>query len=148
MGTGASAVLWGTFSHLLFRKIDDPSLMANTSPHSVPQKGGTKNKRSWQRRFWNITQGTFLEGQLTLRNAIWIVAVAMLFIIQGLNTYTLLRGKKEIARLNREITERRMEQVTVESELMGARRLSSIEERVRADNLDLSIPKSPPILIK
>lgn len=122
--------------------------MADSSTDQAPRKGGTKNKRSWQKRFWNITQGTFLEGKLTLRNAMWIVAFALLFILQGLNSYTLLRGKKEVARLNREINELRMEQVTVETTLMGARRLSSIEQRVRDEGLDLSIPKTPPIVVK
>ncbi len=122
--------------------------MADSSTDQAPRKGGTKNKRSWQKRFWNITQGTFLEGKLTLRNAMWIVAFALLFILQGINSYTLLRGKKEIAQLNREINELRMEQVTVETTLMGARRLSSIEQRVRDEDLDLSIPKTPPIVVK
>ena len=122
--------------------------MADSSTDQTPRKGGTKNKRSWQKRFWNITQGTFLEGKLTLRNAMWIVAFALLFILQGINSYTLLRGKKEIAQLNREINELRMEQVTVETTLMGARRLSSIEQRVRGEDLDLSIPKTPPIVVK
>ena len=122
--------------------------MADSSTDQAPRKGGTKNKRSWQKRFWNITQGTFLEGKLTLRNAMWIVAFALLFILQGINSYTLLRGKKEIAQLNREINELRMEQVTVETTLMGARRLSSIEQRVRGEDLDLSIPKTPPIVVK
>lgn len=122
--------------------------MADSSTDQTPRKGGTKNKRSWQKRFWNITQGTFLEGKLTLRNAMWIVAFALLFILQGINSYTLLRGKKEIAQLNREINELRMEQVTVETTLMGARRLSSIEQRVRDEGLDLSIPKTPPIVVK
>lgn len=122
--------------------------MADSSTYQAPRKGGTKNKRSWQKRFWNITQGTFLEGKLTLRNAMWIVAFALLFILQGINSYTLLRGKKEIAQLNREINELRMEQVTVETTLMGARRLSSIEQRVRDEDLDLSIPKTPPIVVK
>lgn len=122
--------------------------MADGTTDQAPGKGGTRNKRSWQKRFWNITQGTFLEGKLTLRNAMWIVAFALLFILQGLNSYTLLRGKKEVARLNREINELRMEQVTVETTLMGARRLSSIEQRVRDEELDLSIPKSPPIVVK
>lgn len=122
--------------------------MADSSTDQAPRKGGTKNKRSWQKRFWNITQGTFLEGKLTLRNAMWIVAFALLFILQGINSYTLLRGKKEIAQRNREINELRMEQVTVETTLMGARRLSSIEQRVRDEDLDLSIPKTPPIVVK
>lgn len=122
--------------------------MADTSTHQMPQKGGTKNKRSWQKRFWNITQGTFLEGKLTLRNAVWIVAIAAYFICLGLNSYTFLRGKKEIAQLTKEINELRMEQVTVETTLMGARRLSAIEQRVQDENLDLSIPKSPPIIVK
>lgn len=122
--------------------------MADSSTDQTPRKGGTKNKRSWQKRFWNITQGTFLEGKLTLRNAMWIVAFALLFILQGINSYTLLRGKKEIAQLNREINELRMEQVTVETTLMGARRLSSIEQRVWDEGLDLSIPKTPPIVVK
>ena len=78
----------------------------------------------------------------------WIVAFALLFILQGINSYTLLRGKKEIAQRNREINELRMEQVTVETTLMGARRLSSIEQRVRDEDLDLSIPKTPPIVVK
>lgn len=105
------------------------------------------NKRSFRTKFWNVTQGTFLEGHLTLKNAAWVVAIVLFILLQGINSYTLLRSKKEISKLRRELTELRMEHVTVQTTLMGARRLSSIEERVQMDDLGLSIPKSPPILL-
>ena len=109
---------------------------------------GTLNASSAKDRFWELTQGTFLEKSFTFKNARWLIAFVLLFLAQGLNSYTLLRAKKEIASLSKEISELRMEQITVETTLMGARRLSSIESRVREESLDLSIPKNPPIEIE
>ena len=110
-------------------------------------RGGTVNSIKLKDRIWRITQGTFLEKMFTLRFASWILAFVLLFLAQGFNSYTYLRHKKEIARLEKEITELRMEKITVETTLMGARRLSAIESRVKEEALDLSIPKTPPIII-
>lgn len=113
---------------------------------SVP-RGGRLNNITVKDRIWQVTQGTFLEKKFTLKNASWLIAFVLLFLAQGVNSYTLLRSKKEVALLSREISELRMEQITVETTLMGARRLSSIENRVQEESLDLSIPKNPPIII-
>ena len=110
-------------------------------------KGGRLNETTIKDRIWQVTQGTFLEKMFTLKNASWLFAFLLLVILQNANSYTLLRNKKEVANLSKEISELRMEKITVETTLMGAHRLSSIENRVQEENLDLSIPKNPPIII-
>ena len=112
------------------------------------RRGGKLNGVELKDRIWKYTQGTFLEKMFTLKNAAWIFAFVLLFLAQGFNGFTYLRHKREAARLDSEISELRMEQITVETTLMGARRLSAIEERVKNENLDLSIPKNPPVIIE
>lgn len=110
-------------------------------------KGGTLNSTSPKDKVWGVIQGMFLEKGFTLKNVSWVIALVLLFLAQGVNSYTFLRSKKEIDYLTRENAELRMEKITVETTLMGARRLSSIENRVQEESLDLSIPKNPPIVI-
>ena len=124
-----------------------PSRM-NNKHSGQTLKGGRLNETTVKDRIWQVTQGTFLEKMFTFRNAMWLIAFVLLIIAQNANSYTLLRNKKEVASLAKEISELRMEKITVETTLMGAHRLSSIENRVQEENLDLSIPKNPPIIIE
>lgn len=78
----------------------------------------------------------------------WVLAVGAYLVLQIFVNFANLRKKGQLDRLNKEITELRMEKVTAHTMLMGARRLSAIESRVQEEQLDIAIPKSAPIIIE
>lgn len=114
----------------------------------MSQAGGTKNRRSVKDKIWSVVQGDFMESWMNRRTLQWVTAIGTYLILQIFVNFTDLRKKGQIDRLNKEITELRMEKVTAHTMLMGARRLSAIEERVREENLNISIPKSAPYVIE
>lgn len=105
------------------------------------------NRQTFWDRMGDFWEGHFLVRSMTPRNLRWVVAVVLFCLLSTWNSYRSLRQKNRIDRLDREITELRMEYVSTSSSLMGARRLSSIEQRVSEEGLEISIPKNPPIII-
>lgn len=77
-----------------------------------------------------------------------VIAIGTHSILQIFVNFTDLRKKGQIDRLNKEITELRMEKVTAHTMLMGARRLSAIEERAWVRTGTSPIPKSAPYAIE
>lgn len=88
-----------------------------------------------------------MESWMNRRTLQWVLAIGVYLILQIFVNFTNLRKKGHIDALNKEITELRMEKVTAHTMLMGARRLSAIEERVKEEQLEISIPKSAPYVI-
>lgn len=105
------------------------------------------NRETFRSRMGNFWEGKFLVRSMTPRALRWVAAVVIFCLFSTMNTYRSLRIKNRVDRLDREIVELRMEYVSTASTLMGARRLSSIEERVTEEGLTLSIPTTPPIVI-
>lgn len=105
------------------------------------------NRQTFMNRLGNFWEGQYLVRSMTPKTLRWILAVALFCLFSTFNSYRSLRQKSKVDRIDQEITELRMEYVSTSSTLMGARRLSSIENRVMEEGLDISIPKNPPIVI-
>ncbi|MDO4770627.1 FtsL-like putative cell division protein [Porphyromonas sp.] len=100
------------------------------------------------KKLWRYLGGEFLSDGFQVQNLKWIVAATILALVLIANNYTAIRKLRKINNLKREITDLRMEEVSISSTLMGATRISAIEERVKEENLEISIPKTPPIIIE
>lgn len=94
--------------------------------------------------FW---EGQFLVRSMTPRAIRWVVAGVLFCLLSIFNSNHSLRQTRQVAKLDEEINELRMEYVSTSSMLMGEQRLSSIEKRVSEEGLTLTIPKNPPIVI-
>lgn len=110
---------------------------------AIENKGTEKAKK-----FWRYIGGEFLSDSFQADTLKWIIAATMLALFLVFNNYTAIRQLRAINNLKREITDLRMEEVSISSTLMGATRISAIEERVKEENLEISIPKTPPIIIE
>ena len=105
------------------------------------------NRQTFLDRLGDFWEGKYLVRSMNTHALRWVVALALFCLFSIFNSYHSLRQKSKVDRLDREITELRMEYVSTSSTLMGARRLSAIENRVSEEGLDISIPKNPPIII-
>ena len=105
------------------------------------------NRQTFLDRLGDFWEGKYLVRSMNTHALRWVVALALFCLVSIFNSYHSLRQKSKVDRLDREITELRMEYVSTSSTLMGARRLSAIENRVSEEGLDISIPKNPPIII-
>lgn len=105
------------------------------------------NRQTFWSRLGDFWEGQYLVRSMTPHTLRWVVALVLFCLLSTFNSYHSLRQKNKVDRLDREITELRMEYVSTSSTLMGARRLSSIEQRVSEEGLAISIPKNPPIII-
>lgn len=108
----------------------------------------TQSKPSVKKKIWDLLQGEFLWKYLNPRFTNWIIAIAILLFFMVEFNYSHMRMIREIANLNKEINELRMEYVSTSTQLMGARRLSEVERKVHSNHLDLSIPSSIPYVIE
>lgn len=114
----------------------------------MSQTRGIQNKPKLKDRIWSVVQGDFMEKWMNRRTLQWVTAIGVFLLMQIWVNFTTLRKKAHIDRMNKEISELRMENVTAHTMLMGARRLSVIEERLHEEDLNISIPKSAPIVIE
>ncbi len=105
------------------------------------------NRQTFLDRLGDFWEGKYLVRSMNTHSLRWVVALALFCLVSIFNSYHSLRQKNKVDQLDREITELRMEYVSASSSLMGAQRLSAIENRVRKEGLDISIPKNPPIII-
>lgn len=116
-------------------------------PAEGPAQGGVENRRQ-KRKVWDFLEGRSLEMGLSKRTLHWSLALlaATLFLIY--NNYVGMMRVRQLSNLNKELTELRVVQVSVSTDLMHATRLSNIEQRLHEEGLSLSVPKTSPIIIE
>ena len=107
-----------------------------------------ENRRDIRDKVWSIFQGDFMEKYLNRRSMQWFVAVLIFMLFSVYNNFSSVRDLSKINNLKKELTELRLEKASLSSTLMGEMRISVIEERVKNEQLEIAIPKNPPILIK
>lgn len=110
---------------------------------AIENKGTEKAKK-----FWRYAGGEFLSDSFQTSTLKWIFAFTLLAIFLVYKDYSAIRKLRQINNLKKEITDLKMEEVSISSTLMGATRISAIEERVKEEQLDIAIPKTPPIIIE
>lgn len=71
-----------------------------------------------------------------------------LFVLLTANNFYGLLKIRTISRQRKELKELQMEYVTISTKLMSEKRLSSIEDRVKEEELGIEIPKTSPIEIE
>ncbi len=108
----------------------------------------TENRKNVKKQVWYWVQGNFLDGWFRGKSLRWLIAGALLAFFMVYNNYTALRKLRKMNDLKRELTELRLEHVSISSTLMGATRISAIEKRVQDEQIDISIPKTPPVIVK
>lgn len=113
----------------------------------MPAQGGVENRRR-KRKVWDLLEGRFLELGLSKRVLHWCLALFISVLLLIYNNYVGMMRVREISNLNKALTELRIEQASISTELMNAKRLSNIERRLHEEGLTLSVPKSSPIIIK
>ncbi len=109
--------------------------------------GYHENRRALKDKIWSFWQGDFIEKYLNTWTLQLFIAFVIYLIFNIYNNYAGLRNLKHINTLKRELTELRLEKASLSSTLMGEGRISVIEERVKKEQLDIAIPKTPPIVI-
>lgn len=109
---------------------------------------GTENKITISKQIRRILDGSYMADWLTGREFKWIVAFAFWAFFSIVINYNALRQIRHIDSMKKELTELRLERIALSSNLMSAGRLTSIEKRVKEENLKIGIPKTPPIIIK
>lgn len=119
-----------------------------TSEERAPAPGGERNTRRAVDRFWSFLEGGFLERLYTPRRITWIVAIALFFIVQVYNRFTGLRKIRLISDQKELIHDLKVTELNIKTRLTSERRLSTIEDRVREEELKIAIPKTPPIVIE
>lgn len=107
-----------------------------------------ENRRSLKDRVWYIGQGDFIEKYMTPWTLKLIVSIIIYMLFSVYNNFSGIRNLKKINALKRELTELRLEKASLSSTLMGEGRMSVIEERVQKEELEISIPKNPPIILE
>lgn len=123
-------------------KIDAPQIGSEG-----PAQGGVENRRK-KRRIWDFLEGRSLEMGISRRALRWSLALlgTTLFLIY--NNYVGMMRVRQLSDLNKELTELRVVQVSVSTDLMHATRLSNIEQRLHEEGLTLSVPKTSPIIVE
>lgn len=114
----------------------------------APQQGGQVNTRETVAKFWDAVEGRRIEDKLNNKSLRWFVATALLVISIIYINYQGMFKVRQLSNLNRELTELRIEEMTISTELMNSRRLSTIETRLEAEDIKIEISKTSPILIK
>lgn len=104
-----------------------------------PKKGG---------KLEYIMRADFLEKWQEGSRWQWIAAGALLALFLVYNNTTAMRRIRQVSHLKSELVELRLEHVSISSTLMGATRISAIEERVREEQLDIVVPKTSPITLE
>lgn len=113
-----------------------------------PQQGGQVNTRVSKIRIWDAIEGRYIENRISSRSLLWVIAIGLLLIAMiGVNFYGMYNVRR-LSSLNRELTELQIEHMTISTDLMVSRRLSTIEGKLAEEGVELEISRTAPILIK
>lgn len=123
-------------------------IVFNKEKSAPPQQGGQVNARKSVKRFWDAIEGRYVEEKINSKSLQWGAAIGLLVIALIYNTYRGMFQVRHLANLNRELTELKIEHMTISTELMNSRRLSTIEDRLAAEGVQIEVSKTAPILIK
>lgn len=114
---------------------------------ALPQQGGQVNSGSSKKKFWDTIEGRYVEDKFSKKTLSWVVSFAILVLLIILVNYLGMFKVRRLADLNRELTELKIEQMTISTELMNSQRLSTIEKRLEAEGIDIEVSKTSPIAL-
>lgn len=114
----------------------------------MPQQGGTEDRRTWVKTFWDYVEGDILERRFNGQMIQWIIAITLYAMFKVGFTFYGMRSIKTISDNNTTLQSLRMEYISISTDLMDDSRITSIEQRVDEAGLSINTPKTAPIVIK
>ena len=115
-------------------------------------KKPTKRKKSWLAKLGesikNVIHGDFLIGEFFIRNIPLFIVLTLIALFYVSNRYQYEQKIIEKLKLQQELQTKKFRALTRSAELMDKSRQSKIEEYIKQNGSDLTIPTNPPYIIK
>lgn len=115
---------------------------------ALPQQGGQINSGSSTKKFWDTIEGRYVEDRFSSKSLSWLASFAVLVLAIIFVNYLGMFKVRRLSDLNRDLTELKIEHMTISTELMNSQRLSTIEKRLEAEGIGIEVSKTSPIALK
>lgn len=111
-----------------------------------------KKRKSWIAKLGesikSVIHGDFLIGDFFIRNVPLFFVLALMALFYVSNRYQYEQKIIEKLKLQQELQTKKFKALTRSAELMDKSRQSKIEEYIKQNGSDLTIPTNPPYIIK
>lgn len=88
-------------------------------------------------------KGEILEENFIVKNTKMIILIVILLFIFIGNRYSCIQKMKEINQLQNQLTDLKLELISLSTEVIGQSRQSQIEELLKQNNIELESPTEP-----